>query len=271
MPFFTGDYLRDTRHLSMCEHGAYFLALTHCWDSKGPMPLDERKQFAIVCARSSDEMEAWRRVRGEFFVLADDGWYQPRMAQEVAKSERLSATFREAGLKSAAVRRTKARDAKSEPRLNLGSTDLEPRSVSPSPSPSPSLNTTHTANAVCVPDGAAGHPAEPAQLDCPHEEILRLWAEELPQLPQHNPEQWGGTRAVHLRTRWRETAAKRGWRARADGLEYFRRLFRFVGQSEFLTGRAGGKRPFLCELAWLVKPENWVKVHEGKYHEAVKV
>ena len=140
MPFFTGDYLRDTRHLSMAEHGAYFLALMHCWDSKGPMPLDERKQFAIVCARSNDEMEAWRRVRADFFVLADDGWYQPRMADEVAKSERLSAALREAGLKSAEARRTKARQAKAEGRLSQGSGLVEPRLVSPSPSPSLSSN-----------------------------------------------------------------------------------------------------------------------------------
>ena len=82
LPMFTGDYHRDTRHLSMAEHGAYFLALTHCWDQKGPMPLDERRQCAIVNARSTDEVEAWRRVRDEYFVCMDDGWYQPRMQRE---------------------------------------------------------------------------------------------------------------------------------------------------------------------------------------------
>lgn len=104
--------------------------------------------------------------------------------------------------------------------------------------------------------------------DCPHREVLALWAEVLPQLPQHLPEQWRGTRADHLRARWRETAVSKGWQTQDDGLRYLRKLFGFVGQSSFLTGRdhTPGRRPFVIELEWLVNPTNWAKVHEGKYH-----
>jgi hypothetical protein len=106
--------------------------------------------------------------------------------------------------------------------------------------------------------------------DCPHGEILALWAETLPALPQHLPDQWRGTRADHLRTRWRETATAKGWTEKDQGLAYFRRLFGYVGQSQFLTGRSTSrdpnKRPFVVELEWLVLPSNWAKVHEGKYH-----
>lgn len=31
MPFFTGDYLKNTMHLSAEEHGAYMLMMIHCW------------------------------------------------------------------------------------------------------------------------------------------------------------------------------------------------------------------------------------------------
>lgn len=106
--------------------------------------------------------------------------------------------------------------------------------------------------------------------DCPHLEVLALWAEVLPAMPQHLPEQWRGARADHLRTRWRETATAKGWTHKAQGLAYFRKLFAFIGRSGFLTGRtsvAHGKRPFAAELEWVVKPANWAKVHEGKYHE----
>jgi hypothetical protein len=99
--------------------------------------------------------------------------------------------------------------------------------------------------------------------------VLELWAQELPALPQHNAGLWKGARAAHLRARWRETAVDKGWRSEAEGLEYLRRLFRYVGQSRFLTGRAPaaqGRPPFVAELAWLVCPENWAKVIEGKYH-----
>jgi len=91
----------------------------------------------------------------------------------------------------------------------------------------------------------------------------------LPALPQHNAGLWRGARADHLRARWRETAAEKGWRNEAEGLAYLRKLFAYVGQSRFLSGRsqaANGRPPFAAELAWLVKPENWAKTLEGKYH-----
>jgi hypothetical protein len=89
-------------------------------------------------------------------------------------------------------------------------------------------------------------------------------------MPRHDPEQWNGARADHLRTRWREAATSRGWPSQTHGIAYFRKLFAYVGQSEFLTGRARpttpGGRPFVVELEWLVKRANWAKVIEGKYH-----
>ena len=106
--------------------------------------------------------------------------------------------------------------------------------------------------------------------DCPHLKVLELWAEVLPALPQHNPEMWKGARADHLRARWRETSILKKWPDQDAGLAYFRKLFRYVGTSQFLTGQARStdpsKRPFTIELEWLVNPSNWAKVHEGKYH-----
>ena len=107
--------------------------------------------------------------------------------------------------------------------------------------------------------------------DCPHQAVLTLWAEVLPALPKHNPSMWRGARADHLRARWRETAVDKRWATEADGLAYFRRLFGYVGQSAFLTGRVkpreAGRPPFVIELEWLVNPTNWARVIEGKYHQ----
>lgn len=106
--------------------------------------------------------------------------------------------------------------------------------------------------------------------DCPHLEVLALWAEVLPALPQHLPAQWKGTRADHLRARWRETAVEKAWADQSHGLAYLRKLFEWIGRSQFLTGRArptgADKRAFVIELEWLVLPTNWAKVIEGKYH-----
>ena len=107
--------------------------------------------------------------------------------------------------------------------------------------------------------------------DCPHQVLLALWAEVLPAMPQHEPDQWRGARSDHLRTRWRETAVAKRWQSQAEGVTYFRRLFAYVAQSRFLTGRVNprdkDRPPFNVTLAWLVRPTNWAEVIEGKYHQ----
>jgi uncharacterized protein YdaU (DUF1376 family) len=106
---------------------------------------------------------------------------------------------------------------------------------------------------------------------CPHQRVLALWAEVLPELPRHDPQMWAGTRQAHLRARWRETAVAKQWPNEEAGLAYFRKLFAWLRKSRFLMGQAPPRYPnrktFEAELEWLIRPTNWAKVHEGKYHE----
>lgn len=99
LPLYTGDYLRDTRHLSMAEHGAYLLMLTYCWDQKGPLPLDRHRIQGICNARSKDEQEAVERVLADFFVVMDDGLYNKRMQAEIERCDNISRERSEAGKK----------------------------------------------------------------------------------------------------------------------------------------------------------------------------
>lgn len=132
-------------------------------------------------------------------------------------------------------------------------------------------------------DDDAGEPAKPSeaadQADqpatkqtlpaCPHLELLDIFAEKLPELPQPKPELWEGARAKALAARWKWclTAKKRsGARyatTKAEALDFFRRYFGYVGKSDFLTGRDG--RWAGCDLAWLVKADNFAKVLQGNY------
>src|SRR3974390_2303706 len=104
MPLYTGDYQRDTQHLTPEENGIFLKLLMHCWDQKGPAPIDERKLCGIVNARSGGEIESLRRILGEFFIRCDDGWYNKRMTSEVARAEHISANNRAAGIKSSEKR-----------------------------------------------------------------------------------------------------------------------------------------------------------------------
>ncbi len=123
MPVYTGDYLRDTQHLSCSEHGIYLKFLMHCWDQKGPLPSDERKQAGICNARSGDEIEAMRRVICEFFVQMTDGWYNKRMQKEIEKAENLSRSFSEAGKKGY---ETRSKNIQARPMPGLSQVDARP-------------------------------------------------------------------------------------------------------------------------------------------------
>lgn len=136
MALYTGDYLRDTRHLSTAEHGCYLLLLMYCWDTKGPIPLDERKQTSICGARSGDEIEALRRVLAEFFTRMDDGHYNERMMKEIERSSALSGKRA-----TAAAERWKARDTLNKMQVlsksNASGKQVHSKSTNPIPIPNP--------------------------------------------------------------------------------------------------------------------------------------
>lgn len=99
---------------------------------------------------------------------------------------------------------------------------------------------------------------KPSTPDCPHEEIIHLWAEKLPEAIQ--PRTWTGQRADDLKRRWREDPKR-------QNLDWWAGLFEHIGQSDFLMGRVEGKRgtSFVVSLDWLIKPSNFAKVLDGHY------
>ena len=117
------------------------------------------------------------------------------------------------------------------------------------------------------------HPTLEKIPDCPHQQIIALYAMHLPALPQ--PRIWEGKRSENLRARWRWVlSAKRGNGNRyaidlESGLGFFERFFGYVAASDFLNGRDGKWQG--CDLAWLVKAENFAKVIEGKYENRIEV
>lgn len=127
------------------------------------------------------------------------------------------------------------------------------------------------------PDGDGGAPAKPGPAaprvpNVDHEAVVGAYHELLPDHPR--VVQWTDSRQALLRKRWRELAvydAKRGkaWPDTAAGVARFRKFFTFVGESRFLTGRTkatGDRPPFVADLEWLLRPTNFLKVVEGKFH-----
>lgn len=96
--------------------------------------------------------------------------------------------------------------------------------------------------------------------DCPHADILALWAEKLPVAIQ--PADWNEKRQQALRSRWREKSNR-------QKLDWWARFFEYIAQSDFLMGRTNtpGRKAFALSLDWLCKSENFLKVIEGRFHE----
>ena len=272
-----GDWIKDTVALSMLEDGAYNRLTDQCYQTEQPLPLDIKEIYRAARATSGTERKAVDYVLAKYFDKGETGYVQKRIELEI---ERYADKQRKAKA-SADARWNKPKppsglDANASPPHDAQ--DMRTHSVGnahQSPDTSPHLNTNQAALDPAFPDEKQPEPELPglpkAQIpDCPHLKVLELWAEVLPALPQHNPEMWKGARADHLRARWRETSILKKWPDQDAGLAYFRKLFRYVGTSQFLTGQARStdpsKRPFTIELEWLVNPSNWAKVHEGKYH-----
>lgn len=94
----------------------------------------------------------------------------------------------------------------------------------------------------------------PEKPECPHQEIIRLYHEVLPQCPAVRD--WTPARATQLRARWNESPDR-------QNLDYWRGLFQYVSGCDFLVGRTS--KPFFADLEFITKSNNFTKIREGKY------
>lgn len=76
-----GDYAKDTRHLSLAEHGAYCLLLDYYYSTERPLPDDRCERIANAYA--DDERKAVRNVLEAFFTLTPEGWRNQRADAEI--------------------------------------------------------------------------------------------------------------------------------------------------------------------------------------------
>jgi hypothetical protein len=116
----------------------------------------------------------------------------------------------------------------------------------------------------------SGEPEEKTGLPkCFHEEVIDLYHIHLPTL--RKVEIWNETRKGYLRQRWREVALELSAAkpiTAQDVLNWWAEFFTHIGTSKFLTGRVNSKdgRAFVADLEWILKPSNFAKIVEGKYH-----
>jgi uncharacterized protein YdaU (DUF1376 family) len=258
LAFYTGDYLRDTRHLTPLKHGVYMLALMYCWDSRGPMPLDEQECSGICNCRSADEVEALRYVLGRFFVKMPDGHYNKRMAEEIERACILS--DKRSG---AAHDRWKARESIKAMQKHASALQVQSKSKAtapPLPPPSPQEEK-YTVATPLVAEGDAKRPP-PCQFD----QLLALYHKHCPSLPAVRV--MTNMRQKHARARWIQVYVDNDYTTAEQIIEFFTGYFKMAEASKFLTGKSTtAKRAWKADYEWLMTAGNFAKAVEGKYQE----
>lgn len=114
-----GDYLKDTAHLSLLEHGVYTRLLDVYYTRESAIPDDQAAR--LIGARSKEEREALAAVLDEFFQKTESGWIQGRCELEIARFQ-----DKQVKAKRSADARWGAQRTQSERNANASSTHDAP-------------------------------------------------------------------------------------------------------------------------------------------------
>ena len=125
-----GDYLKDTAHLSLLEHGIYSRLLDIYYSRDGDVPADQ--VMRLIGARTDEERSAVRDVLNEFFDVDGDALRHRRCDREIAK-------YREKQRKAAtsANARWSNTPPACERNANALPTQCEGNAPNPNPNPNP--------------------------------------------------------------------------------------------------------------------------------------
>ena len=238
---FPADYLADTAHLTLDEHGAYFLLILNYWQTGSPLRADD-KRLASVCSTS---VEKWLEIKGvlsEFFTVEAnkstgfDVWRHGRIDYELAKVLVKSTKARYAGKKSAEKRASKPLK-ENENRTNVQRKGNHTDTDTDTDTDKPLRN----------------------RSTCPAQKIVDLYHKILPELPQCK--KLTEKRRSYMRARWNNGL---------PDLDHWEKFFVAIRTSPFLMGNTTAARdrtkPFIADLEWIINSTNYVKILEGKYH-----
>jgi len=246
--FHIGDYKSHTSHLSVIEDIAYRRLLDFYYLHEKPI---KQHDIARQIGMREHEQDVLT-ILDEFFLSSPQGFVHPRADKEIARFKE----FAEAGKRGAAKRWGANGEANSPP----NPTPIATNNHKP-------ITNNHINTDICPPSGEPeignGLPK------CNHQGVIDLYHKHLPTL--RRIEVWNETRKGYLRQRWREVAdelAKTKEIQSSDILGWFAEFFEHIGQSKFLTGKVNDKsgRSFVADLEWILKPSNFAKIVEGKYH-----
>jgi uncharacterized protein YdaU (DUF1376 family) len=103
-PRYPGDYLRDTGHLSLTQHGAYSLLLDHTYSTETALPKKRDELYRICKAFKPMEQRAVDSVIRQFFELIDGRYHNRRADHEIERRAQCRRRLSESGRRGARER-----------------------------------------------------------------------------------------------------------------------------------------------------------------------
>lgn len=136
MPFYIGDFLADTMHLTREQIGAYCLLLFAYWRNAAPLADDDAVLAAIVRATPAE----WRKLRTvmqPFFQVDPDAgvWRQKRCDEELIAAGNRQRRAAAGGTARALYKHRSSSTQAADKQVLNGSSNAAPQ-----PSPSPRFN-----------------------------------------------------------------------------------------------------------------------------------
>jgi uncharacterized protein YdaU (DUF1376 family) len=246
-----GDYAKKTGRLTMLQHGAYTLLLDACYDRETFPTLEEAVEW--TWASTTEEIEAVSFVLKKFFVLQNEVFVQNRILEELENYHSNSETNKRIAMEREAKRREKR--TKREQPVHEPPPNQEPLTINQEP----------RTNIKEGKPSLAGSTFPP----CPHMEILKLWAKNLPNLIQHRS--WEGNRQANMRQRWIQAGkpsaySPEGYKTTEEGLKWWDSFFGYIANDTSLANGFETKgRTWRPDLEWVVNATNFQKIIDGKY------
>lgn len=120
-----GDYIRDTAHLSLLEHGVYARLMDVYYGRE--KPLSDTDAVRLIKAQSRAEVKAVKTVLNEFWTHTQEGWIQGRCDDDIQRARGKAEVNQENGKKGGRPRKGKSHP---QPRENPNGSDEKTQTVS---------------------------------------------------------------------------------------------------------------------------------------------
>lgn len=253
MPFYVADYLADTGHLTVAEHGAYLLLIMHYWQ-RGSLPKEDDRLSSIARAMP----EQWLSMKPTIAAFFDADWRHERIEAEIEKSRIAHEKRKLAGKKGGSAKAENSSNAKAM---------LEQCSTNHNHNHIISTDTSYLSSETPVSDPP---PASFQKKRNPENRALvsfvgEQWNELAADFDLTGIRVIDGSREVALLARAKDLVKSFDY---PDAEAGFSDLFQKIRGSPFLRGatqpRNGGV-PWKANFDWVLQPKNFRKIIEGNY------